>query len=44
MFSEIEKSVVALWRKGRTSDEIAQETGVPIRLVRSILDDLAAIL
>jgi hypothetical protein len=44
MFSAMEKSVVALWRKGRTSLEISQETGIPMRIVRAILDDLKEIL
>lgn len=44
MFSDIEKAVVALWRKGRTSLEISKETGIPMRIVRAILDDLAEIL
>jgi DNA-binding CsgD family transcriptional regulator len=42
--SETEKAVVALWRKGRTSQDIARETGIPLYRVRAILADLAAIL
>jgi hypothetical protein len=42
--SETEKIIVALWRKGRTSQDIAAETGIPMRLIRAILDELTAVL
>jgi hypothetical protein len=42
--TDTERIIVALWRKGRTSQDIYEQTGIPMRIIRAILADLEAIL